>query len=67
MTLIPYTALNGTPMELDTMDRSTDFVSEPNDDGGQTYAVNGVPVSQQTYEEVLAEVMGAWDKIQRGE
>jgi hypothetical protein len=67
MTLIPYTALNGTPMELDTMDRSTDFVSEPDDDGQQAYAVNGVPVSQETYEQVLAEVMGAWDQIQRGE
>jgi hypothetical protein len=67
MPLIPFTALNGTPSELDTTDRSTDFVCETDDAGVQTYKVNGVPVSHETYEEVLAQVMKAWDQIQRGE
>jgi hypothetical protein len=65
--LIPYTALDGTRAELDTTDRSTDFVCETDDAGQQTYKVNGIAVSDETYEQVMAQVMEAWDKIQRGE
>ena len=67
MPTIPFTAQDGTPSELDTKDRSTDFVVETDDAGRQTYKVNGLLVSHETYEEVLAQVMKAWDQIQRGE
>jgi hypothetical protein len=67
MTLIPFIALDGAQAQLDTTDSRTDFVCEPDDAGKQSYKVNGVPVSEETYEHVLSQVMGSWDKIQRGE